>query len=66
MKEEAVTVECPICHQVIEIKDYNGINRSDALVGHIATYHMGPAMPETPEEGPPLPRKLGIKWPWKE
>ena len=22
--------------------------------------------PQDPEEGPPLPKKLGIKWPWKE
>ncbi len=21
--------------------------------------------PMSPEEGPPLPRKLGIKWPWR-
>lgn len=23
-------------------------------------------LPMTPEEGPPLPRMLGIKWPWKK
>ena len=23
-------------------------------------------MPMPPEQGPPLPRKLGLKWPWQK
>ena len=58
-----VTVECPLCGQKIEILEYDSISRSDALVGHIAAAHIGKIMPPLPNEGPPLPRGLGIKWP---
>jgi hypothetical protein len=23
-------------------------------------------LPMSPDEGPPLPRKLGVRWPWKK
>ncbi|MDD4985066.1 MAG: ArdC family protein [Dehalococcoidales bacterium] len=38
-KKPAVTVTCPICHKVIEIPEYNGMTRSDALKRHIDREH---------------------------
>lgn len=60
-----VTVECPLCGKAVEIPEYNDINRTDALVGHIAAEHIGKIMPPLPSEGPPLPKVLNIRWPWK-
>jgi hypothetical protein len=36
---EVVTVTCPICGKVIEIPDYNGVTRSEALRRHIEKEH---------------------------
>jgi len=60
-----VTVSCPICGEVITVPEWDTISRTDALVGHIVTVHGGQARPATPLEGPPLPRGLGVKWPWR-
>ncbi|MFC1910453.1 hypothetical protein ACFLXC_04095, partial [Chloroflexota bacterium] len=38
-----VTVICPICAKEIEIPDYPGITRTDALLIHIQTEHPYPA-----------------------
>jgi len=61
-----VTVECPFCGEVIEVPEYNTITRSDALIGHIATHHVSRIMPSPPKKGPPLPKGLKIKWPWRK
>ena len=61
-----VTVDCPLCNKPVEIIEYNKITRTDALVGHIAAEHVGKIMPPLPSEGPPLPKVLNIRWPWKE
>jgi len=58
------TVECPLCGKPVEIPEYNKVTRSDALVAHIASEHISAIRPATPNEGPPLPRALNIKWPW--
>jgi len=61
-----VTVKCPLCGKEIEVPEYNSITRSDALVGHITSEHIGKIMPAPPRKGPPLPKILGIEWPWRE
>jgi len=61
-----VTVECPLCGETVEVPDYDSITRSDALVGHVATYHACRVMPPPPGSGPPLPKFFGLKWPWRE
>jgi len=61
-----VTVECPLCGKSVPIPEYNLITRTDALAGHIVTEHVSKIRPATPGEGPPLPRALGIRWPWRK
>lgn len=61
-----VTVNCPLCGVAVEVRQWDAISRTDALVGHIASEHVGKAMPPLPNEGPPLPKVLGVKWPWKK
>lgn len=61
-----VTVECPFCGKKIEVPEYDNITRSDALIGHIATEHISAIRPAAPYEGPPLPRGLDVRWPWKK
>lgn len=41
VEKPVVTVECPICHKIIEIPDYDGykITRSEALKRHIEQEH---------------------------
>jgi len=60
-----VTVECPLCGKPVDVPEYNAVSRSDALMGHIATYHVSRIMPTPPSKGPPLPKGLDIRWPWK-
>jgi hypothetical protein len=60
-----VTVSCPICGEVITLTEFDTVSRTDALMGHIVKIHGGQARPATPYEGPPLPRALRIKWPWR-
>lgn len=40
---ELVTVECPICGDIIEIPQYDAITRSEALRNHIEEKHIAPA-----------------------
>ena len=61
-----VTVECPLCGEIVEVPEYDSITRSDALVGHIATYHVSRVPPMPPYKGPPLPRGLNLQWPWRK
>jgi len=35
------TVQCPICHKVIDIPQYDEISRSDALIKHVKKEHTG-------------------------
>jgi len=35
------TVQCPICHKVIEIPQYDKVSRSDALIKHVKEEHTG-------------------------
>lgn len=64
--EKTPTVKCPLCHEIVEIPDYDYLKktRSDALRDHLlSTRHVGGALPSLPTEGPPLPRSLGVRWP---
>ena len=61
-----VTVECPLCGKPVEVPEFNKTTRSDALLTHIASEHIGAIRPTTPSEGPPLPRGWGVRWPWKK
>jgi len=38
--------------------------RAPALVKLDEESTLNKLLPSSPEEGPPLPRMLGIKWPW--
>lgn len=38
---EPATVECPICHKLIDIPEYDAVSRSDALTKHIEKEHAG-------------------------
>lgn len=67
-RKPAVTVTCPICHKVIEIPEYNGMTRSDALKKHIDREHKSTIvlypqalLIEGGEKIPPQYRDL-IKW----
>jgi len=61
-----VTVECPLCGKVIEITVYNAIGRGDALLKHLdEECIVNRGLPTSPAVGPPLPKALGIKWPWR-
>jgi len=61
-----ITVECPLCHKLVELPEWDNITRSDALAGHLVSVHGSKARPATPLEGPPLPRGLQIRWPWRK
>jgi len=67
IRKPAVIVTCPICRKVIEIPEYNGSTRSDALKRHIDREHkptvLHPqALPfESGEKVPPQYRDL-IRW----
>jgi len=61
-----VTVECPLCGKVIEITAYNAVTKSDALLKHInEDCIVNRVLPPLPTKGPPLPKALGISWPWR-
>jgi hypothetical protein len=32
--------------------------------GHSISHTISGLMPQLPSEGPPLPKNLGVKWPW--
>ncbi len=63
--EIKTTVVCPLCKEEIP-GVVDKITRSDVLMGHLVTVHGSQARPATPLEGPPLPRGLGIRWPWRQ
>lgn len=60
-----VTVECPLCGESIKITDYDRVTKSDALAKHIKEECRVNLLPTLPTVGPPLPKVLGIRWPWK-
>ena len=61
-----VTAECPLCGTTIEITAYNATTKSDALLKHIEEgCVVNKGLPPFPTVGPPLPKALGIKWPWR-
>lgn len=55
------SLRCPLCNALIE-GYVNGNTKSDLLLGHLTDKH-GPA---SPIDGPPLPRGLNIRWPWRK
>jgi len=58
-------IECPLCGEIIEITKYNATTKSDALLKHISQdCIVNKGLPFSPKVGPPLPKALGIKWPW--
>jgi len=60
-----VKVECPLCGEVIEITAYNATSKSDALLKHLSEdCIVNKGLPPPPKVGPPLPKALGIRWPW--
>jgi len=61
-----VAVECPLCGETIEITAYNAVTKSDAIVEHLKKdCIVNKGLPNFPTVGPPLPKALGIRWPWK-
>ena len=63
---EKVTVECSMCGKIIEVTTYNSVSRGDALLKHLnEECIVNRALPNSPKIGPPLPKALGIKWPWR-
>ncbi len=60
-----VTVTCPLCGETLEVTEWDAVTKTDVLVGHIAVEHGSKVRPSTPDEGPPLPRVLHIRWPWR-
>ncbi len=52
-----VTVECPICDEVIEVSGYDAINRTETLKRHIVQKHYGGLLPQALliEGGEPVP-----------
>jgi hypothetical protein len=38
---QPVTVECPICHEMVEVPHYDKVSRSNALTKHIEKEHTG-------------------------
>lgn len=59
------TVVCPLCGRTIP-GEVDMLTRTDILIGHIISEHGSQARPAMPHEGPPLPRALNVKWPWKK
>ncbi len=59
------TVICPLCSREIP-GVVDDLTRTDVLMGHIVTEHVIQLRPATPTEGPPLPRGLNVKWPWRK
>lgn len=41
------------------------IKAMERTKGVLPPFYTESLMPMSPEEGPPLPRKWGIRWPWK-
>ncbi len=64
MAEIKTTVRCLLCEEVL-VGEIDSLTRTDILMGHVVGAHGGRARPASPIEGPPLPRGLGIRWPWK-
>ena len=62
----AVTVRCPFCGEIVEIPEYDRFTRSDMLLVHLNECPVLLGLPTHPSVGPPLPKALGIKWPWRE
>jgi len=60
-----VTVECPLCGKTIEITAYDSVTKSDAIVEHLKKECIVNRLPTLPTIGPPLPKALGIRWPWR-
>ncbi|GAI69318.1 unnamed protein product, partial [marine sediment metagenome] len=65
--EKPATVQCPICHEVIEIPQYDSVSRSDALTKHIEEEHTGYTAkptggnPMTPEEIDQVANKVAAR-----
>ena len=61
-----VTVECPLCGKAVEVTTYNSVSRGDALLKHLSEECIvNRALPNFPKTGPPLPKALGVRWPWR-
>ena len=61
-----ITVGCPLCGKVIEIPAFDSVSRGDALLKHIdEECVVNKSLPNFPTVGPPFPKALGIKWPWR-
>ena len=58
-------VECPMCGETIKIIGYDAVSRSDAIVKHLNEECKINLLPTLPTVGPPLPKALGIRWPWR-
>ena len=63
--EIKTTVRCPLCGVLVP-GVVDTLTRTDILMGHIISEHGFKARPASPMEGPPLPRGLGIRWPWRK
>ncbi|GAJ12055.1 unnamed protein product, partial [marine sediment metagenome] len=65
---DAHAVYCEACSRRFEIINpfFSSGNPRNRGAMDIATEHIGKIMPSLPSEGPPLPKVLNIKWPWKK
>ena len=41
------------------------IIKKAGVIAELPAFYYKSLMPMSPEEGPPLPRRWGVKWPWK-
>jgi len=42
------------------------IIKKSGVIAELPAFYYKSLMPMDPEEGPPLPRRWGVKWPWKK
>ncbi|GAJ15505.1 unnamed protein product [marine sediment metagenome] len=42
------------------------IIKKAGVIAELPAFYYKSLMPMSPEEGPPLPRRWGVKWPWKK
>ena len=42
------------------------IIKKAGIIAELPAFYYKSLMPMDPSEGPPLPRRWGVKWPWKK
>jgi len=54
--------KCPQCGS-LKVNPLPGYQEEDLRIGAEESTLISNILPESPKEGPPLPKRLGIKWP---